>query len=147
MGGMRLRIDYGTECNMVTCCCSDHTVSKERYCVAYNLTGVFFCRSSHWVSFCSNFLPDLLHALHCSALHVTTPVKRLPINKSFQRGSSISFTKIWKMGVNTMASLDFKENVCRYQKYERNRRANKHFGVGSQPCYFVKRNWDASSLA
>ena len=59
----------------------------------------------------------------------------------------VYFTKIWKMGVNTVVSLDFKENVCRYRKYQRNRRVNKHSGVGSQPCYFVKRNWDPSSLA
>ena len=43
-------------------------------------------------------------------------------------------------GVNTVVSLDFKENVCRYRKYQRNRRVNKHTGVGSQPCYFVKRS-------
>ena len=55
--------------------------------------------------------------------------------------------KIEKMGVHMVVSLDFKENACRYRKYQRNKRVNKHIGIGSQPCYFMKRNWDDSSLA
>ena len=41
MGGMRLRTNFAAESNAVTWSCGDRSVSKETYCVAYNLTGVW----------------------------------------------------------------------------------------------------------
>ena len=40
MGGMRLRTNFAAESRAVTWSCGDRSVSKETYCVAYNLTGV-----------------------------------------------------------------------------------------------------------
>ena len=40
MGGMRLRTNFAAERRVVTWSCGDRSVSKETYCVAYNLTGV-----------------------------------------------------------------------------------------------------------
>ena len=42
---MRLLTNFTVESRVVTWCCSDRTVSKETYCVAYNLTGVW------WITF------------------------------------------------------------------------------------------------
>ena len=41
MGGMRLRTNFAAESRVVTWSCGDRSVSKETYCVAYNLTGVW----------------------------------------------------------------------------------------------------------
>ena len=41
MGGMRLRTNFVAESRVVTWSCGDRSVSKETYCVAYNLTGVW----------------------------------------------------------------------------------------------------------
>ena len=41
MGGMRLRTNVAAESRVVTWSCGDRSVSKETYCVAYNLTGVW----------------------------------------------------------------------------------------------------------
>ena len=41
MGGMRLRTNFATESRVVTWSCGDRSVSKETYCVAYNLPGVW----------------------------------------------------------------------------------------------------------
>ena len=42
MGGMRLRTNFAAESRVVTWSCGDRIVSRETYCVAYNLKGV--CR-------------------------------------------------------------------------------------------------------
>ena len=87
MDGMRLRTHFAAENRVVTWRCGDCTVSKETYCVAYNLTWVWRIRfqpqrplrqyltAGLW----QLFLPDSPHALHRSALHVTTLVETLPI--------------------------------------------------------------------
>ena len=41
MGGMRLRTNFAAESRVVTWSCGDRSVSKEIYCVAYNLPGVW----------------------------------------------------------------------------------------------------------
>ena len=41
MGCMRLRTNFAAESRVVTWSCGDRSVSKETYCVAYNLTGVW----------------------------------------------------------------------------------------------------------
>ena len=41
MGGMRLRTNFAAESRVVTWSCGDRSVSKETYCVAYNLPGVW----------------------------------------------------------------------------------------------------------
>ena len=41
MGGMRLRTNFAAESRVVTWSCGDRSVSKETYCVAYNLTVVW----------------------------------------------------------------------------------------------------------
>ena len=38
---MRLRTNFAAESRVVTWSCGDRSVSKETYCVAYNLTGVW----------------------------------------------------------------------------------------------------------
>ena len=46
--GMRLRTNFAAESRAVTWPCGDRTVSKETYCVAYNLTGVMVIT---WLNF------------------------------------------------------------------------------------------------
>ena len=86
MGGMRLRKIFDAESGAVTWRCGDCTVSKETYCVANNLTGVWRIAFQPQRPLrqiltprARSILPDSPHAPHRSALHVTTPVETLPI--------------------------------------------------------------------
>ena len=76
---MRLRTNFATQNRVVTWRSGDRTVSKETYCVAYNLKSL----ANHvlaaaaavavfWQQICGNFFPDSPHALNRSALHATT---------------------------------------------------------------------------
>ena len=57
-----------------------------------------------------------------------------------------SFTRRWKMRVNTVVSFDCNENTCRYRMFW-NKRENKHIVVGSQLCYSWNGTATSSSLA